>query len=462
MPQDIIPTVATEAIPADIFHPTWQEEESRGWGSARQVLFLVFKWRWLILSLSLVFTIAAAIAMYLKPLVRTATAEVLLKGDRLPLQISDLTSAASTRQPYSLQILESEIELLKSRGVLLPAAKRLVSQHGEPEGGPSEEEELEDKADSLQNRMTAVAVPDTNVIQVSYSAPTAEEAVKTLSVILDQYQEHHTMAHSGSTELMKFYEQEKARVGTDLQSAEEQLRKWQEASNIVSVDEQIKSLIDMRADQEAALQRTEAEMARLSHQDPLVTRLKSDLATATVALQALLQRYTDEDRRVQEKKEQIALIKQELASAEQSLRTSMAAEQETLRKQIRETTAALIALREKKLGVTRLSRLVDLHQDAFLLYGKKVEEARIASGLDNAQLSNIAMIEQPYAPPDTDLKKRIAIVILAAIMGLTLGVIIALGLALLNTSFNMEEDVEHYLRLPVLAVIPDLRRSVSP
>jgi capsular polysaccharide biosynthesis protein len=59
------------------------------------------------------------------------------------------------------------------------------------------------------------------------------------------------------------------------------------------------------------------------------------------------------------------------------------------------------------------------------------------------------------------LKKRLAIVFLAATVGLMLGLAAAIGLALFNSSLRMEEDIEHYLKLPVLAVIPDLQRSVS-
>jgi capsular polysaccharide biosynthesis protein len=95
------------------------------------------------------------------------------------------------------------------------------------------------------------------------------------------------------------------------------------------------------------------------------------------------------------------------------------------------------------------------------LYGKKVEEARISSGMEKEQLSNIATIEQPYISSDSDLKKRAATVLLAAVVGLLLGLAAAVGLALFNSSLRMEEDIEHYLRLPVLAVIPDLPRSVS-
>jgi len=462
MPQDVTPSVTAEVIPANIFDSTWSPQEDAGRESAQQVLFAVFKHKWLIFSLCLVFTIAAGIAMYLKPLIHTATARILLKGDRLSLQIADLSSLLTNRVPFSLQLLQSEIEVVRSRGVLFPAAEKLLTRKlGKPEDEITKEQ-IENEMSNLQGRLSVVAVPDTNVIEVGYSAPTVVEAVQTLNEIVEQYQEQHTVAHSGSTELVKFYEQEKARTEAALHEAEEGLKKWQAANNVVSIDPQIQSSLQLKVEQEAGLQRAEAEMLKVREQDQFLAKLKGELITANVALQALLQHYTDEDRRVQEQKEQVALLKQELATAEQALQSSLEAEREAFRKQITNTVATLADLREKKTEYTRLARLVDLNSENFLLYGKKLEEARTAAGMDRDRLANIVTLEPPYAPPSTDLYKRIAIVFIAAIMGLILGTIIALTLGFFNSSFRMEEDIERYLKLPVLAVIPDLRRSVSP
>jgi len=462
MPQDLTPDIPTEVIPANVLHPIWtqQQDESQGRESIKQLLFLVFKWRWLILSMPVVFTVAVGTAMYLKPPVRVASAKILFKGDRVPLQMADLTSSASSKTPYSQQLLESEIEMIQSRGVLLPAARKVLAQKGEPDREIGEDE-LNEQANWLEDHLSTVALPDTNVIALNYTDTKSEEAVQALTALVEQYQEQHAIAFSGSIELLKFYQQEQDRAGGELTSSEEELRKWQEDNNVIAVDAQIKALLDMQGDLETAMQKVEAEMVRSRERDPLTSRLKGDVITAEVALQDLLQRYTEEDRRVQEQKEKIALIKQELTSAERSIQASLIAERETLRRQIRETAATLASLREKQLGFNRLSRLVGLRQDAFLLYGKKVEEARIASGMDKEQLSNIATIEQPYISSDSDLKKRAATVLLAAVVGLLLGLAAAIGLALFNSSLRMEEDIEHYLRLPVLAVIPDLPRSVS-
>jgi uncharacterized protein involved in exopolysaccharide biosynthesis len=239
---------------------------------------------------------------------------------------------------------------------------------------------------------------------------------------------------------------------------------------------------------------------------PLVTSLKNDIVGAEVALQELLQRYTDGDRRVQEKREQIgflrnelasateraeatagarlALLKRELAAAEatgaivgrettalnplrealdkdasaaRAVTDSLGAQQTALRGQIGELATAVTALREKKLEVDRRGRDVEMRREAFLLYGRKLEEARIAAGLEREQLATIAVIEQPHALPGTDMGRRLIMVALAAGVGLALGATVAFGIELLNDSIRTEADVERYLGAPVLAAIPDSR-----
>jgi uncharacterized protein involved in exopolysaccharide biosynthesis len=218
--------------------------------------------------------------------------------------------------------------------------------------------------------------------------------------------------------------------------------------------------------------------------NPAAAKLQTDLIAAEVALKDLLLRYTEKDRRVQEKREQITFLKKELAEADKeevigkettglnpireglmrelatthTQLSSLMAKRETLRKQVRDISATLPALREKQLEVERRSRTVGLHKDAYQLYGRKLEEARIATGLGKEQLGHIAVIEAAHSVQVIgDFQKRTGLVILAAFVGLALGMAIAFGFEFFNNSLRTQEDAEHYLGLPVLAAIPDLR-----
>jgi uncharacterized protein involved in exopolysaccharide biosynthesis len=87
---------------------------------------------------------------------------------------------------------------------------------------------------------------------------------------------------------------------------------------------------------------------------PLVAKLKGDLVTAELALNDLRQRYTDEDRRIQEKLEQIERLRQGIAAAEQeaitvaeerarNLRSELATAQRDVETTARERIAGLRA-----------------------------------------------------------------------------------------------------------------------
>ncbi|MGH7797281.1 MAG: GumC family protein [Candidatus Binatia bacterium] len=498
MAQDIMPTGSfNSAYPA-------RSENRESFAATKEFLFfVVFKWKRLIFSAFIVFAVAAGIAMYLKPPVRSATAEILIKVDRQPLQISGLATRADKNQVS--QIMNSEVQLMESRQVLQAVAMKLL-------GGPGKSvpaDKLEAKTNSLAGNTFPVPLPDSTVLQVNYFAETSEEAESTLRLIIDEYIDAQAAIQSGSIKLLKFYEQEKQRVETELRAAEDQLNEWQGRNETVSIAQQITSHLNILEDRRRTLQQTEAQVEAtrakvvilrnqlegqperlVMDQDqvmnPLVTKLKDQLITAEVALQDLLQRFTEKHRSVSQKKEQVALIKKELAAAEENiigrettslnplranlqqqladadaLLSSLMSQKGVLVRQVNGALETLAALREKKVKIDELSRLVDLHKDAFMLYGKKLEEGRIATGLGKEQLANVALIGPARATSATDLEKRIMMVILAALIGVALGTAAAFGFECVNNVLRTRQDVEFYLGLPVLAAIPDLRGRMA-
>jgi uncharacterized protein involved in exopolysaccharide biosynthesis len=549
--------MALEPVPVAIpVHPLRAPIEPRGSGQAlQQLLIVIFKWRRLIFGLALAFTVAAAIAMLLKPVTVTAVAKVLLKPDRIALKLTDLTPEWA-RLPHWPQMLQSEVQLMKSPEVVTAAARQLLRDSASPEG-PVTAADIADKASALADDLVAVPVPDTNLIQMSYAASDGGEAVKVLGVIVEKYLHQHARANSGSQELLKFYEAEGERVRRALQSAEDALKAWQEREQVVNVATEIGDLLSSLSDRQKALRQTNAEMqataariatleqihrgepvrrvtleeqirnplltklegdlaaAEVATRDvdkhPVVQKLRTDLTAAEVALQDLRLRYTDEDRHVREKQEQVgflrkqlegaqrdveqdaqarvAVLRRELAAARQQAQitgrqtsefnvlredlekslstaraqlTALGAQKTVLAGQIDDLTRAVGAMRAKKVEVDRRQRDVDTRRDAFVLYSKKLEEARIASGLERQDLSTVAVVEQPHIEGGSDLRRRALLVLVATLVGLALGMALAFGLEFMNDSLRTPGDVEHYLGVPVLAAIPDAGRRALP
>ena len=561
------------------------------------VALTFLKWHRLILAFGLVLMLATALAMQLKPTVPSATARILVKTGPDALPITGLTAGpARTLGP---ELLQTEAELLGSRIVLLPVARALRAQRGETVAGG----ELDSDVAELRSELVVTPVPNTTVIQATKTGSSEAEAERHLGMIIESYVEQHATAYSGSTNLSTFFERESGAAAANLADAEDKLRRWQEAHNIVAADEQFLAQLaavgefdaEMRradveaeaaraqidaltrdiaalpvesvtsrekaanplvarlktdiATEEASLRDVErspviqrirmdiaaAEVAaRDTGTSPLVAKLKGDLATAELAVNDLRQRYHDEDRRVQEKLEQVTRLQAGIAAAEReaaaaaneragnlrrelvtaqgdaenatrekieglraqlvaaeregdyvakatvapnplrenlnrdlvTARTrvrTLTAQRDGLRDQIQAARTNLAYLRDKRVESGRVVRQVELAKALYVQNTKRLDDARLTTGLRKHQLTNIAVIEPPRVSGAGLKLKHVAVVSLfGAIVGLGLGMATALALEFFNWSLRTPEDVEFYLGVPTLAAIPAVAGAIRP
>jgi uncharacterized protein involved in exopolysaccharide biosynthesis len=568
----------------------------------RLIVFTVFKWSRLILAMGVALAIGTAIALYLQPPRGSATARILVKPDRA-LQLSGLRAGGRGDSPSDL--LQTEMEFLASRAVLVPAARSLRAERQErrsaaaagsaADAPASDDAGLARDVRTLRDNLGVLPVPHTTIIEAKYTTRSAEDAERALRHIIDNYVEQRGVIYIGTESLTEFYERETAKAAAELSQAEERLARWQQDNNVVAVHDQISTQLRTLGDLEAGFLRTEAELdatraridtltaelttlptqavtsrvrvpnplvARLKTElaaaeamvqddrrnpvvgrlradlvaaelalkegptGPLVERLRADLVTADLALHDLRQRYTDEDRRVREKLDQIAQVKRQLADEEsasvaasrarlealrrelaaaeaavdraareriatlrtqladaeregeivgretvalnplrqsltqdlgsaRALLTSLVSRRDSHRGQLQEATRMLAGLREKRVHADRLGREVELARTAYMQHAKRLDDARLAAGLERNQLANIAIIEPPHAT-GTRSGFRFQLVVLAGLVGLGLGAAAAFGKEFLNASLRTREDVEFYLRLPVIAAVPAL------
>ena len=518
---------------------------------ARLFVFSVLKWRWAIMAVFVAVTVAVMIMTLLQPPVRSAVARVILRSGRASLQVPGFPYQGG--RVASPEILRSEIQVITSRDVFRPVASLLLTGEGTL-SAPVKEETVELLTDDLRRRTVTMAVSESSVILVRHHAPTSSEAVKNLRMIIDKYLEVRAVTDSGSAKLVTFYRRELDKAAAELRVSEDRLAEWRRKNNIASVDSELGKWIPALAEGERALQQTEAEIEAtkakiaflrgrvepepervvLNHErvkNPLIATLKADLAeamarsdeepqphiaklksellTAELALRNALQRYTDQDRIVQEKREQAEYLRRELASARRDvqvlvehkvgrLREELAAAEaagdvvaretvalnplrEDLKRelanaealirslesrrqahaiQIRELAAGVSALTGKKVEEERRDRLVKLAGEQVVQNTGRLDEARIAAALEKEQLAAVSVIEEPYAELDSDVRRWPAIVLVAGILGLTLGVGMAFGVESLRDRLRTGEEVEYYLGVPVLATVPEDRRYV--
>jgi len=109
------------------------------------------------------------------------------------------------------------------------------------------------------------------------------------------------------------------------------------------------------------------------------------------------------------------------------------------------------AVADKSVQYNILKREVDTNKQLYVGLLQRLKEAGVSAGL---KASNIRVVDQAV-PATRPVKPWVALNLsLACVLGLALGVGMAFLQEQLDSTLNSPDDVEHFLRLPVLALIP--------
>jgi len=150
-------------------------------------------------------------------------------------------------------------------------------------------------------------------------------------------------------------------------------------------------------------------------------------------------------------------IDKELANIDSNIAALMANET-VLQQTISDYENDALETNRKQLQYTILQRNVETNQKLHDTLLTKLREADIQ---DTMVISNIRVSEKAVAPnaPVRPNKKRN--MLLSVIIGLMLGIALAFLLEYLDRTIRTEEDIERYLGLSVLSVIPKAEKAVS-
>lgn len=125
-----------------------------------------------------------------------------------------------------------------------------------------------------------------------------------------------------------------------------------------------------------------------------------------------------------------------------------------IEEQIAQTKEQLKALPQKELEYSRLMREVDINTKLYRELKEKLEAARITEAEKIEDVSLVDSAVAPFSPisPNKPLNYS-----LGTLLGLMLGLAGAFLTEQTDTSIGTVEDVESYLKLPVLGIIPYLK-----
>jgi uncharacterized protein involved in exopolysaccharide biosynthesis len=482
-------------------------QQSDGAVSVKLILYAIFKRKWQALGVVAVVVLSILASGLLRASIYKSVAKVMLRPSRADVQVSagdqreiTLPVAAAT------EMINSEMEILKSQELMREAILRM-KQAGTPifdaDSGLAEADQIA----ALQGMLLVSPVAQSNVIEIDLFARKPDKGRAILAAITDAYLARHAQLH-GSTGAAEFFETQKQTLRERVADAEARLAAFVDREGLVLPEDQIRAILKDAArggdalslqvskikGLEVRIQTLQQQMAstpitierEVEHVNPITQGLGLELSKKEGERTALLENYTEEDRSVKNVNAEIAALKSQIEKDKGSamvgtsrisvnpvrqdierrllnsqmnlddLKARTKGMQERIDAATVDSEKRAVDMRQKTIELTRLQQAVSNARDAYQLYEKKQEEARISEALDNERFLNVSVLEGATLATDPYNKMNPLIILAALVAGTGLGAGTAIGLEFLSRNFKFEEQVESYLELPVFAVIPDM------
>lgn len=464
--------------------------------AARSFFYAVFKHQRLVVGVFLLVALCSTVVAFIRPRTYRASTKIMVKlGETVQLAPAEAPSR-SVFQPLTPEVVNTEAELVKSREVLSEAVDRLGVK---PERGVSRDQMI----DGMQLALGVSPTPSSNVLQISYIGRSPEKVRRMVNTITDVYLDHHIRAYRNDRGVRSFYTEQLRVLESKMKTAQHELARYLRRNNIVEVDQEIRILNQDVIDQQKTVQSHRAKIRGLEdkltqlrsqlgrtpakvafqeeyQQNPTSLQFKSKLAELEMERARLLQSYLPTDRHVQDIEDQITSLRgqvnhqevrvlnkqtlqenelfrelQRNANTHEVALADLRAREPGLTQRLDDTQKRLRALRDRRFVINNLKQDAEQKAYAFDLYYRKREEARIAESMKNQSLVSVSVVERASVPQQP-LSGLLLPLLLGLGGGLGLATALAVAVEFINRRLRFEEEVERYLELPVLAVIPDL------
>ena len=443
--------------------------------------------------------VAAALASLLsRP---TYRATVVLNVERDRASVLDISSAGPLVEGYSPEFLPTQTRLMKSREIAERTVARLNLVENEElnpkrsglartaaNGGKADLDREADAArvavaERLRQSVTTTAIRGTNLVELSFTAPAPKLAADVANALADAYidwnaEKRFRVVGQASQFLTAQIEQLRSEVA----EKERQLQAYGRQKDIISTDPQLnvtlQKLESLNRDLSAAigdrvtkearfyeLQNAPAESVADTLSGGVVGQLRNEVLRLEREYSEKLSTYKPEWPAMQQLQAQISKAKQNyeqvvqetVAKARENARTDyqMAKRrEESLQEVLRGQKSEAMTLNANAVEYDNLRVEASTKRALMDTLLKRQSETEVMSRLGGARESNVRVVDRALPPRSRHSPSYRKNGLLGLFLGLVGGVGLAFFLEYLDRSIRTPEQVEQYLKLPSLGVIP--------
>jgi polysaccharide biosynthesis transport protein len=378
--------------------------------------------------------------------------------------------------------IETQASLIKSYPILEEVARRLGKLPEAARGEPLRESKAYTAAlDSIAGKIRTARVPNTSILEITATSTNAREARDLANTVAETYRDYsRSVRNARITEARKFIEAQLRDTETRVKQAEEEIWAFREANRIISPGAESTVLLSLftqiRGEIEKTRQlRTELEQAqtRLGRNDTTLNDriFVESLNPGLQKLQAtqvelLLERnnpaleVTPRHPRLQALDERIREVRAEMRREIGAQVALLRNREDILNHQMGDVIQKNREVPAVELGLQRLQRDAKVNADLLTLLKTKHQEALIKESEGIEEVTIIRPAPEPGLPAGAE---KLGTVFVGALLGLLIGLVVAFVQETLDTSIGTIEDVESYLQVPVLGIVPhiDARETVQ-
>lgn len=201
-------------------------------------------------------------------------------------------------------------------------------------------------------------------------------------------------------------------------------------------------------------------------QDPLLMSLSNRLVSSEIEYSLLIQKYKEQHPQVLEAKGKIEILRRQF---EQELNKKilglelekgiLIAKREQTVQDLDKQGVQAMSITSKDAEYTVLERETNSAKDLFNNLLAAVKEANIQA---NGSFKDLIYIHEYAIPVNNPIKpNRMLNLLIAALMGMVLGLGWAVVVEMMDRNIRTPEDVEFHARVPILSLLPHLEQEVS-
>lgn len=395
--------------------------------------------------------------------------------------------SADTSEVEGSVLLETQVQILKSRMLATDVARRLLKPTNSPVTAnrsvgtilTANSQDESAMIGRLMGGLQITIVPRTQIIEIRYSDHDPKFTAEVVKSYTEMYIENNFRAKLQSMgQTTEWLTQQLNDLQLKVEISEEKLVKYQREHGILGGDDKTNVITSRLEDLNKQLTAAEAERInkQVNFQNAAAgdSEAMSKMEGGTVLQRLRLQENELRDKlkvyslqygpsypKVVETKSQLEMVQTNIAAEERRvldrLRTdfNVASQREKmLRDSFDRQKGDANQLNESSIQFSLLKRDVDSNRQLFENLQQRLKEAGVVAGLKSSNVNIIDAPIVPRFPSEPNIPRNL---LLGLMIGLFGGVGLALLFELMDNTVVTPEDVQHLTQMPLLGVIPNSR-----